>query len=60
MDPCAGGAAPPRRPIPGERRRLVEEGVVGYATDPAETPGLPDALRRDAESLRISPMVLAD
>jgi hypothetical protein len=31
---------------------LVEDGVVGYDTDPAETPGLADALRRDAELLR--------
>jgi hypothetical protein len=31
---------------------LVEDGVIGYDTDPAVTPGLPDALRRDAELLR--------
>lgn len=31
---------------------LVEAGVVGYGTDPAETPGLPDALCRDAQLLR--------
>ena len=31
---------------------LVEDGVIGYDTDPAETPGLPGALRRDAEILR--------
>lgn len=31
---------------------LVEDGVIGYDTDPAETPGLPDALRRDAQMLR--------
>jgi hypothetical protein len=31
---------------------LVEDGVIGYDTDPAETPGLADALRRDAKLLR--------
>jgi hypothetical protein len=31
---------------------LVENGVIGYDTDPAETPGLATALRRDAELLR--------
>ncbi|MQA82963.1 MAG: hypothetical protein GEV10_31685 [Streptosporangiales bacterium] len=31
---------------------LVDEGVVGYAVDPAETRGLPEALRRDAGLLR--------
>jgi len=31
---------------------LVEDGVIGYDTDPAEAHGLPDAFRRDAELLR--------
>ena len=31
---------------------LVEDGVIGYDTDPAEARGLPDALRRDAAVLR--------
>lgn len=31
---------------------LADDGVVGYQTDPAETPGLPQAFRRDAELLR--------
>jgi hypothetical protein len=31
---------------------LAADGVVGYQTDPAETTGLPQALRRDAELLR--------
>ncbi|MDN5744401.1 MAG: hypothetical protein L0H31_04690 [Nocardioidaceae bacterium] len=31
---------------------LAEAGVIGYGTDPAETPSLPDALYRDAQQLR--------
>jgi hypothetical protein len=31
---------------------LVEDGTVGYDSDPVETRGLPDAFRRDAELLR--------
>ncbi|WP_137121112.1 hypothetical protein [Segeticoccus rhizosphaerae] len=31
---------------------LVEDGVIGYDTDPAETPHLPGALHRDADLLR--------
>lgn len=31
---------------------LVEDGVIGYDTDPAETPDLPAALHRDAGLLR--------
>ncbi|MFW6028482.1 MAG: hypothetical protein ACOC9Q_03050 [bacterium] len=31
---------------------LVDEGVVGYDVDSAETRGLPEALRRDAGLLR--------
>jgi hypothetical protein len=31
---------------------LVDEGVVGYDVDPAETRGLPESLRRDAGLLR--------
>jgi hypothetical protein len=31
---------------------LADDGVVGYDTDPAETPGLADALRHDAALLR--------
>jgi hypothetical protein len=31
---------------------LVDEGVVGYGVNPAETRGLPDSLRRDAGLLR--------
>jgi hypothetical protein len=31
---------------------LAADGVVGYQTDPAETPRLPQAFRRDAELLR--------
>lgn len=32
--------------------RLVDEGVVGYDVDPAETRGLPESLHRDAGLLR--------
>ena len=53
MDPCARRAAPPGGSSYLESAAgLVEDGVIGYDTDPAETPGLPDALRRDAELLR--------
>lgn len=31
---------------------LVEDGVIGFDTDPADARGLPDAFRRDAELLR--------
>jgi len=31
---------------------LAEDGVVGYDSDPGQTRGLPDAIRRDAELLR--------
>lgn len=31
---------------------LVDDGVVGYDTDPVDTRGLPNAFRRDAEILR--------
>jgi hypothetical protein len=31
---------------------LVDEGVVGYDVDPAETRGLSEALRRDARLFR--------
>jgi hypothetical protein len=36
----------------GAAAGLVEDGVVGYDSDPVETRGLPDAFRRDAELLR--------
>ena len=31
---------------------LVEDGVIGFGTDPADSRGLPDAFRRDADLLR--------